>query len=259
MAVSAGFVLLAAGLGATVIRDVRLDKVTGCPINNRAPAAHTVILVDETDRLGRADLRYARELIMTEYGWLPVGGRLTVRNIRSDPDQAEDIVVCRMRDKSATGGLTSNSRQLKKQFDRTAGLRLNSLLADLETAPVETRSPIRESIAAVADRTDFSSATSIRRLIVLSDFAQHSGLDSDYDRRRRVLSAVALDELTRDFSEVEIRLHYIRRPSLNWLQGDAHRRSWETYLEDMGAHVAVGHDLRLGETDDREVWINAAT
>ncbi|WP_298747677.1 hypothetical protein [uncultured Brevundimonas sp.] len=255
--VSAAFMVLF-GVVAVMARQPDTDPLTGCPTGDRAPEAHTVILIDETDQLSAADVRFGRDLIMTEYRWLPLGGRMTVRNILADPTEAEDISFCRMATESRTGGVLDNDKAIKSQFDRVAGRKLSELFANLAEAPVQTKSPIMESVASTMDRSDFGSNVDHRRLVIYSDMAQHSDLYSNYSshgRRNSGPSEEALEELSRDMSDVDVRLQYIRRRSLARIQGSGHKEFWKNYFTSMDANVAIGHDLLLGEPEDRETWV----
>ena len=238
----------------TMMRQDIIDPKTGCPKGHQVPIASTVILVDETDSLSRSELAFAKTLIMNEYTWLPRGGQLTVRNIVADPDQAEDIVVCRMDDGAHELGLVRNARKVKQDFQRIAGARLDELFTALRTAAPQKYSPILESITAVFDKPNFVSVKQ-RRLVVLSDMAQHSPLFSQYRRHGAGPRADQAGEYRRDMSGTAIRIQYIRRPELARVQTDAHRQFWTGYLRGMGAgDVQLGHAILLGEDPNREVW-----
>jgi hypothetical protein len=252
---SLAVVLLLAVLGLTVLRTDRIDPKTGCPMNHKAPAAHSVVLVDETDALSRDELAYAKAVILNEYYWLPIGGRMTVRNIIAEPDLAEDIVVCRMDDGSKALGLASNPRMLRASFQKVAGARLDDLYTALRKAPLQKMSPIMEYVAATMDRPNFGSDVKDRRLVVISDMAQHSDLFSQYghDRHPRPTDD-AMEQLRRDLTDVHVRIHYVPRRSLAKLQGPAHRAFWIDYFKHMHADTALGHSLLIGEDPQRETW-----
>jgi hypothetical protein len=252
-----GSVLIAVACGATVTAfgSPKIDEMTGCPIGARAPQAHTIILVDETDSLSNDELKYTRSLIRTEYFWLPIGGRLTVRSIVADPEQAGDIVVCRISDGSDVLGINTNPKRLERDFQRIAGAKLEQLYEMLAHASPQEASPILENVAQTMDRPDFGYSVESRRLVVISDFAQHSALASDYSPRRR-LDANSQAQLQRDMSDVAVRLHYIARRKLPAVQGSGHKAFWTRYFKDMGANVALGHDLLIGEDRDKETWID---
>ncbi|MES2835567.1 MAG: hypothetical protein V4707_12755 [Pseudomonadota bacterium] len=250
-------VVLAVGAIAVIVRPTPVNALTGCPKAQTAPDAHTVILIDETDRLARNELRFVRDLVMTEYMWLPIGGRLTVRNILSDPAEGDDITVCRIASNSSTGGLLDNERNIRKRFEKIAGARMAALFEGLAAAPEQDASPLMESIAVTLQRSDFDANTEARRLVVVSDFAQHSDLYSMYGRQGLPpLSDEAEEELHRDMAGVDVRLQYVRRRDLAGLQGKAHRGFWSDYFEPQEPKsFALGHGLLIGEATDRETYL----
>lgn len=252
---SLGVVALLVVLSFTVFSQVRTDKKTGCLLDHKAPEAHTILLVDETDQLSRDELTYAKALILNEYYWLPIGGRLTVRNVVADPDLAEDIVVCRMDDGSQVLGIGRNPKMVRKNFEKVAGARLEELYTALRTAPIQKYSPLLEYISAAMDRANFGANIENRRLVLLSDMAQHSELFSQYGRGARLKpGSDVIDELRRDMDGVHVRIHYIPRRKLASIQGESHRRFWINHLQAMGADVALGHGLLIGEDANRETW-----
>ena len=261
VAIGAVSCLAIIGFGALAMsyHQVDIDQTTGCPTNAHKPAAHTAVLVDETDKLSPSDLSFAKSLIRTEYINLPVGGQLTIRNIVSDPDQSRDIVVCRMATNASPGDINSNDRKIKKDFEKIAGVRLDHMIDALATAEQQNESPIKETIAALVDEPSFSSAVQSRRLVVLSDLLQHSSAASDY-RRVSTIRDNTNSAFDRDMQGVTVRLQYIRRPAFARLQGPDHRARWRAYFARMGAtDVAVGHDLALGEGGKWEVWIDGSS
>jgi hypothetical protein len=249
-------VLIAVGaLAATQFSHPKIDQKTGCPVVHSPPTAHTIILIDETDELPRDELAFAKALILNEYYWLPEGGRLTVRNIISDPELAEDIVVCRMSDGSGDLGLTKNPKKLHQDFERIAGKRLGDLFTDLRTAAPQRKSPILEFISESFDRPNFGANVKQRRLVVLSDMVQFSSALNQYGRRKKgKLTASAALELRREMAGVAVRIQYVRRPKLASIQTEMHRAFWTDYLKGQGAAVALGHSLLLGEEPTRETW-----
>lgn len=222
------------------------DPDTGCPIGDPVPIAHTIILIDETDQLSPSELDYARSLVRTEYAWLPVGGRLTVRNITADPYASHDVSICRMRDGKSGNGLTVTPEFLQQQFDKVAGAQIERLLADLAHAKPQDASPILETVSEARRRPDFGKEVIDRRLIIHSDLAQHSDDFSQYGARKVDLPS-ALGLFGADFSGVKVRLHYIRRRALaNMQRSAAHSRFWTNYFERQGASdVVIGHDLNM--------------
>lgn len=254
LAIAASALLLAGFIFVPKIIEPRaVNALTGCPLDNRAPEYHTIVLIDATDRLPASEIAYARSLIGTEYRWLPRYGKLTVRTITADSDDAQEITICGMPESSTSAGTLDNDKIVKARFDKIAGARFTYLYGQLADAPLQQASPLLEAVSGLAERDDFHPGVDHRRLVILSDFAQHSVLASHY-RGRTALSEGARSQLATDLNGVEARLHYVRRRTLAVIQDEAHREFWLDYFRNAGARPALGHNLLIGENPDRDTW-----
>ena len=247
-----GFSLLAIGGAGALLwtgRTPELEAATGCPRGQLVPDVHTVVLVDQTDALSPRQIDYARSLILLEYQRLPVGARLTVRPIDADPDStARDFSRCRVRRGEEVAGVATNPDLIEAEFRRSVGDALNTYLEDLETAGTAEASPILETVDTVAQSRDFGPNVEDRRLVLLSDMAQHSERVDQYAAPGAYpLDATARDLLPRNFRGVDVRVHYLERPSLARLQGPAHERFWRVWFTAAGADVQLGWGLQLAE------------
>jgi hypothetical protein len=254
--------LVLGGLVLLFTQQPARDPLTGCPMQG-APEAHTVVLVDQTDSLDADELGYLRDLVGNEYAWLPIGGKLTIRSIVGGEEAAQDaIVVCRLEDGSKVLGIGRNKRKVQQDFDRLVGERLGGVLSRLASTPPSENSPIMETVAKVFDRGDFGPNIKTRRLVVMSDMAQLSDLMDQYARPGRYrLDQAARDLVTRDMSDVALRIHYVLRPALvrQGIQGPLHKAFWLETYRSMGADVALGHNLTIGEPADRPVGASGPT
>lgn len=250
-----GFSLLAiggAGALAWTSRTPALDAATGCPRGQILPEAHTVVLVDQTDALSPRQIDYARSLILLEYQRLPMGGRLTVRPIDADPESvARDFSRCRVRRGDEVSGVATNPDLIEAEFRRSVGDALNGYLEELETQAEAESSPIIETVDSVAESRDFGPSVEERRLVLLSDMAQHSEALDQYVAAGAYPLEPARPLVPRNFGGVEVRVHYLRRPSLAELQGPDHQRFWRSWFKAAGAEVELGWGLQLAE-DERE-------
>lgn len=241
--------VIAAGAYAYVNRPPELDPETGCIAGRLIPEAHTVVLVDQTDSLSARQIDYAKTLILLEYERLQPGGKLTVRPLDADPEStAREFSRCRVRRGSEVSAIIANPDLVEASFRRTVGDALNAYLdslADVSTAPA---SPIAEAITSVAEARDFGSNVDDRRLVILSDMAQHSGEADQYAAPGDyALDGRALDLLPRNFRGVEVRVHYVRRPELNRLQTANHQAFWQGWFEEAGARAEIGWGLQLAQ------------
>ena len=229
-------------------RTPALDTATGCPRGQLVPEVHTVVLVDQTDALTPRQIDYARSLILLEYQRLPVGGRLTVRPIDADPDStARDFSRCRVRRGEEVSGVATNPDLIEAEFRRSVGDALNTYLEDLETQATAEASPIAETVETVAESRDFGPNVEERRLVLLSDMAQNSEQLDQYATPGDYPLEAARARLPRNFGDVDVRVHYLRRTSLARLQGPAHERFWRGWFTAAGAEVQLGWGLQLAE------------
>jgi hypothetical protein len=125
----------------------------------------------------------------------------------------------------------------------------------LKTAPLQKQSPLLETAVRELRQQDFRYAKQ-RRLVLISDMVQHSDLFSQYKRGRP--KADDLADMNADMQGDEIRIHYIRRPSLHRIQTAAHRRFWTSYFTNAGAHVVLddSRDLLKGEAADKQILMD---
>lgn len=251
-----GFSILAIGGAGTLAwmgRTPAVDAATGCPRGQLVPDVHTVVLVDQTDALSPRQIDYARSLILLEYQRLPVGGRLTVRPIDADPESTvRDFSRCRVRRGEEVAGVATNPDLIEAEFRRSVGDALNTYLEDLETQAEAESSPIAETVETVAESRDFGPNVEARRLVLLSDMAQNSPALDQYAAPGDYPVEPARALLPRNFRGVDVRVHYLRRPSLARLQGPAHERFWRSWFTAAGAQVQLGWGLQLAEDPEAE-------
>ncbi|WP_158915928.1 hypothetical protein [Caulobacter sp. S45] len=238
------------GVGVLVFstRTPELDPATGCIAGQTVPHEHTVVLIDQTDPLTSHQVDYVRALILAEYDRLRPYGELSIRGVRSDPDDAgQTFSRCRVRRGSEVSGVASNPEMIEQAFKRTVGDGLNSYLNSLRNVPTAPHSPIMEAVDSVVDGADFGSTVKARRLLLVSDMAQNSDLVSEYRGPGSGLDpdAQARETLTRDLHGVAVRIHYVRRPKLGEIQTSAQRDFWRQWFTGQGANVKLGWGLQL--------------
>jgi hypothetical protein len=237
-----------------------LSAETGCPIDNHsAPEAHTVILIDQTDALPADELRYVRQVIYNEYHWLPLAGRLTIRNIDAQIDQAQDVVtICRMPDEGEVNEIVANKDAVRQDFEAMAGAQLNAFLGVMATAEPQSRSPIIEAVLAVGGRTDFQKDVKARRMVVISDMIQNSDLSSHYGYSLPDGTVDSDDFNALGLKDVDVRVQYIKRRGAV-MQGRKHMEFWRAFFNSRKVKsVGIGHDLGLRENADRKVWYQSS-
>jgi hypothetical protein len=240
--------LVGVGFALYLSRSPQLDVATGCPVGQRTPPEHTVVLIDQTDPLTQRQIDYAKSVILAEYDRLKPEGKLTISSIRADVGQDDhDFSRCRVRRGTDVSEVTANPEMIEAQFRHTVGDALNDYINSLRHAPTAPRSPIIETVDAALDAPDFGPTVKVRRLSIISDMAQNSTALSEYRGPGSGLepSDAARDDLSRDMHGVAVRIHYVRRPALAAIQTPAQRAFWIDWFKRQGADVTLGWGLQL--------------
>lgn len=253
-------VIAMVGVAIFATREPQRDPVTGCPVG-ALPLAHTVIIVDQSDRYSPRQIYYAQSVILLEYDRLLPGERLTVVGLSPNPDLPQRILSkCRLRRGSDVVGFVTNPMMVEETFNRVVGHELSSFTRELATTETAPRSPIMETITAMLDSIDFSAGVPNRRLVLISDMAQFSDFPgspriSHYPNSGHVefgLRDDARHRFRRDMSGLVVRVHYLRRDSLAAIQTPEHEAFWRAYFADFGAtNVQLGWGPNLVETRAR--------
>ncbi len=240
--------IVGVGVALYFSRTPKLDMATGCPVGQRIPPEHTVVLIDQTDPLTPRQIDYAKSVILAEYDRLKPEGKLTIGSILADVgEDAHDFSRCRVRRGADVSDVTSNPDMIEAQFRHTVGDALNDYLNSLRHVPTAPRSPIIETVDAALDAPDFGPTVKARRLAIISDMAQNSQEVSEYKGSGSglALSQAVRDELSRDMHGVAVRIHYVRRPTLAAIQTPAQRAFWTDWFRRQGADVKLGWGLQL--------------
>jgi hypothetical protein len=167
--------IVGVGVALYLSRTPKLDVATGCPVGQRVPPEHTVVLIDQTDPLTPRQIDYAKSVILAEYDRLKPEGKLTISSIRADVGEDEhDFSRCRVRRGADVSDVTANPEMIEAQFRHTVGDALNDYLNSLRHVPTAPRSPIIETVDAALDAPDFGPTVKARRLTIISDMAQNS-------------------------------------------------------------------------------------
>jgi hypothetical protein len=240
--------LVGVGFALYLSRSPQLDVATGCPVGQRTPPEHTVVLIDQTDPLTQRQIDYAKSVILAEYDRLKPEGKLTISSIRADVGQDDhDFSRCRVRRGTDVSEVTANPEMIEAQFRHTVGDALNDYINSLRHAPTAPKSPIIETVDAALDAPDFGPTVKARRLAIISDMAQNSQDISEYKGPGSGLdpSDAARDDLSRDMHGVAVRIHYVRRPTLAAIQTPEQRAFWIDWFKRQGADVKLGWGLQL--------------
>lgn len=236
-AVLIGLVLLTLGgfgAAAFLLRPPPTDPETLCRTD--APlGAHTIVLVDSTDRLEPRHRRKLRAVLAQERTRLGQYDRLTVMRLNARRPQEPSILFsrCLPRPPEQTNPLFENARHTQERWDADFADALDRALRSAASGGGAQRSPILAGLRAVAADPDFDPLIHRRRLVLVSDMLEHDPAGfthyadaADYAAWRRQSAANAPD-----FARVAVRVVPLDRPDHAARQTHALEQFWPAYFD----------------------------
>ncbi len=168
--------LVLGGLGGAslLFRAPPTDAETLCRTD--APlAAHTIVLVDATDRLEARHRRKLRAVLAQERARLSQYDRLTLMRINVRRPQEPSILFsrCLPRPPEQTNPLFENARMTQARWDEAFADALDRALRSAGSSGPARASPIVAGLRAVAADPDFGAEIPRRRLVLVSDLLEH--------------------------------------------------------------------------------------
>lgn len=233
-------VLVLGGLTAAGVfmRPPPIDEATLCRTD--APLqAHTIVLVDATDRLEPRHRRKLRAVLAQERERLHQYDRLTVMrlNVRRPQEPVVVFSKCLPRPPEQVNPLFENARMAQTRWDEAFEDALDRALRSAQAGGGARASPIIASLRAAAIDADFGEDIVSRRLVLVSDLLEHdpNGFSlyvseanfSDWDAQDGVDAP--------DFSGLAVRLAPLDRPEQASLQANAVDNFWAAFLDASGA------------------------
>jgi hypothetical protein len=224
------------GLGAAsfLMRAPPTDAETLCRTD--APlAAHTIILVDATDRLEGRHRRKLRAVLAQERGRLSQYDRLTIMRINMRRPQEPSILFskCLPRPPEQTNPLFENARMVQQQWDEDFAEALDGALRSASSSGPARASPIIAGVRAVAADPDFGAEIPRRRLVLVSDLLEHDPQgfslyvsDANYANWR-----AASPQEPPDLSRIDLRIVPIDRPDHAERQAYALDMFWPAFFD----------------------------
>lgn len=243
LALIVGTVLVLAGVGfaTTRLRTPDHDAQTLCLTGAPAPA-HTLILVDATDRLDVRHQRRLRAVAREEAARLPRWGRLTVLMLRADAENApRDLFsACTPGDRRTVNALWENVAKIEAEKRARFDDPLDAALTGARGRGAEG-SPIVEGLAAAAVDPEFTGDG--RRLVLVSDLLQFMpGRFSLYAPGGSWTAYQASPGALRtppDLDGVEVRVVTLERRDRADAQAAAQADFWAPYFDETGARTIV--------------------
>ena len=229
-------VLVLGGLGgaAFVLRAPPTDAETLCRSN--APVrAHTIVLVDSTDRLETRHRRKLAAVLAQERGRLSQYDRLTIMRINVRRPQEPSILFskCLPRPPEQTNPLFENARIVQQTWDEEFAAALDRALRSAGAGGPARASPIIAGLRAIAADPDFGAEIPRRRLVLMSDMLEHDPqgfslyvAEANY-AAWRTASATGPPDLAR----VDMRVVPIDRPDHAVRQAQATAQFWPAFFD----------------------------
>lgn len=233
-------VLGAAGAAAALLRTPAFDPETLC-LKDRAPAAHTLVLVDATDRLDVRHQRRLQAVVLQEAAKLPRWGRLTVESLRPEAANAPRTLFsgCTPGDRTNANPLWENVASLEErkraQFDDP----LAAALTGARGGRSAEGSPIVEGLYTAVSDSAFASTPGRRKLVLVSDLLQFApgrfslyAPGADWTAYRASPGALRTPP---SLVDVDVRVVVLERADKGKAQDAAQSGFWTPYFADAGA------------------------
>jgi len=236
--------LAAFAIAAVLLKSPPVDADSLCR-TDQALRAHTIILVDSTDKLEPRHRNKLRAVARQEVARLGEYDRLTLLRLNPRRPQEPTLLFSKCLPKSpdAANPLFENPRLARARWDADFESALDTALRSAQHGGAGAASPILAGLRAVAANSDFGADVPSRRLVLVSDMLEHdpNGFSlyvegADYPHWRATPGHAAAD-----FSDVAIRIVPLDRPEHAARQAAALGGFWPQYFDDSGAK-SIGVD-----------------
>jgi hypothetical protein len=221
--------LVLGGLGAATffLRPPPTDEETLCRTD--APLqAHTIVLVDSTDRL---EARHRRKL----RAGLGQYDRLTIMRLNVRRPQEPSILFsrCLPRPPEQTNPLFENARLTQRRWDEAFAGALDRASRSAQAGGPASASPIIAGLRAAAADPDFGAEIPTRRLVLMSDLLEHDPQGYSLYAEGAAFSAwrASSPQGPPDFARVDVRIVPIDRPDHAARQNVALTEFWPAFFD----------------------------
>jgi len=228
--------LVLGGLGGAsfFLRAPPTDPETLCRTD--APlAAHTIILVDATDRLEARHRRKLRAVLQQERARLAQYDRLTLMRINVRRPQEPSILFsrCLPRPPEETNPLFENARMTQARWDEDFAAALDRALRSAGAGGPARASPIVAGVRAVAADPDFGAEIARRRMVLVSDLLEHDpeGFSLYVSQADYAAWRAAAPTGPPDLSLVDMRIVPLDRPEHAARQSAAVEDFWPAFFD----------------------------
>jgi hypothetical protein len=217
-----------------MLRAPPTDAETLC--RSDAPlAAHTIILVDATDRLEGRHRRKLRAVLAQERARLAQYDRLTIMrlNVRRPQEPAILFSKCLPRPPEQTNPLFENARMVQARWDEEFAAALERALRGAASSGPAQASPIIAGLRAVAADPDYDVSIPRRRLVLVSDLLEHDadGFSLYVSGANYANWRAQAPSGPPDFSRIDLRIVPLDRPDHGERQAAALEQFWPAFFD----------------------------
>ncbi len=198
-------------------------------------AAHTIVLVDSTDRLESRHRRKLRAVLAQERARLGQYDRLTIMRINVRRPQEPSILFsqCLPRPPEQANPLFQNARMVQATWDEEFAQALESALRSAGFGGPQRASPIIAALRAVAADPEFGVEIPRRRLVLVSDLLEHNpqGFSLYVPDANYSAWVASTPNGPPDFARVDLRVVPIDRPDNATQQAQAIEAFWPAFFD----------------------------
>lgn len=212
--------------------------ITGRPSGAVPVKRHTILLIDQTDKLTERCLDHVADRVLH----LPsreAGERLSVFYIHERSDVVITPLLSVLSQGAGGSRWTENIEIKLENFKKEVLEPLQAIADGLVNCPRSASSPIVETINKISTWSRFSADIPERNLIVYSDMLQHSNNCTDYDDDEIVFPGSPGCPEMKPMTGVNIDIRYIMRKDQWEKQTLEHQQQWVQRLEQAGARVTL--------------------
>lgn len=151
-------------------------------------SAHSIVVVDKTDKWSPAQGSRLRHLILSVRDQLAVNARLSIFVFSDHMERGFGPVfsLCNPGRATDTNFWISNPRRWERRFVESFGKPLDQILDDLSAATEGPVSPILEILVDLTNREELLTGGVPRQIIIVSDMLENSDAYSFFPRRMRL-------------------------------------------------------------------------
>ena len=202
--------------------------------DNDNPTAHVLIIIDTTDPLTEGQQKRISEFVKDIKKEVETCQKFSIFALEAKLDGLSEprFSACQPPKGSDANPFYQNRRIFEKKFKQSFEDLFNNMLPHITEGGAGAQSPIIEALVEVGQRADFSNKVKKRRLVLISDLLQNTGVFSFI--KQQPAGQIPLANLT----EVEVEIHIICRPAYRQLQGDSLTQFWSKYFQDSGAKIS---------------------